>query len=301
MDIKKAKQFIISNARPLELAWYRAVFEGGPKGAVVEELKKFQNPDGGFGNALEPDNWNPNSTPITTNDAIIHLYQCGALVEAGNIIEGIARWLKSGDGFDRGQQRWRFAVESSKEHPHAIWWEPGDGKESWNPTVSLAAFLVCMGGGEPWRGLVREAFRWLETVDEADSHEVQCFMLAHRMMELYGVTDVIDLDKAREAVKRAVGLAVCHEVEKYGVEYVAGPSAFFHEESPYVPEGIEDLVKADLAAIDKLQMEDGGFDITWQWHTPYEQEYKQARDWWRPRVTLEKLGFYLAFNGGESK
>ena len=267
----------------------------------MEELKKFQNPDGGFGNALEPDNWNPNSTPITTNDAIIHLYQCGALVEAGNIIEGIARWLKSGDGFDRGQQRGRFAVESSKEHPHAIWWEPGDGKESWNPTVSLAAFLVCMGGGEPWRGLVREAFRWLETVDEADSHEVQCFMLAHRMMELYGVTDVIDLDKAREAVKRAVGLAVCHEVEKYGVEYVAGPSAFFHEESPYVPEGIEDLVKADLAAIDKLQMEDGGFDITWQWYTPYEQEYKQARDWWRPRVTLEKLGFYLAFNGGESK
>lgn len=77
MDIQKAKQFIISNARPLELAWYRAVFEGGPKGAVVEELKKFQNPDGGFGNALEPDNWNPNSTPITTNDAIIHLTSAG--------------------------------------------------------------------------------------------------------------------------------------------------------------------------------------------------------------------------------
>ena len=48
-------------------------------------------------------------------------------------------------------------------------------------------------------------------------------------------------------------------------------------------------------------LSDGGFDITWQWYTPYEQEYKQARDWWRPRVTMEKLGFYLAFKGGESK
>ncbi len=302
MDIQKAKQFIISSARPLELAWYRAVFEGGPKQAVIEELKKFQNPDGGFGNALEPDNWNPNSTPITTNAALICLCETGALKEAADVTAGIARWLKSGDGFIPEKQRWAGTVPSNLEHPHAIWWEPGDNEgEGFNPTVSLAAFLCCVDGGERWRGLAREAFRWLETVEEADSHEVQCFMLAHRMMELCGVTDVIDLDKAREAVKRAVGLAVCREPEKYGVEYVAGPSAFFHGESPYVPEGVEELVKADLAAIDKLQMEDGGFDITWQWYTPYEQEYKQARDWWRPKVTMEKLGFYLAFNGGGPK
>lgn len=300
MDVNKAKKFIIEHARPMELAEYRCIFEGGPKGAVVEELRKFQNPDGGFGNALEPDNWNPNSTPITTNDAIIHLYQCEALGEDREMVEGTARWLKSGDGFDEGQQRWRFAVESSKEHPHAIWWEPGDGKESWNPTVSLAAFLCCVDGGERWKELVREAFEWLETVEEIGSDEVKCFMLAHGLLSWYGALDVIDLDKGLKAVKRAVSLAVCHEVEKYGVEYVAGPSAFSGG-AGYMPEGIEELVKAELAAIDKLQMEDGGFDITWQWYTPYEQEYKQARDWWRPRVTMEKLGFYLTFNGGEQK
>lgn len=293
MDVQKAKQFIIENARPLELCKYRALFEGGPKGAVIEELKKFQNPDGGFGNALEPDNWNPNSTPITTNDAIICLYECGALPEAGEMAGDIARWLKSGDGFDSEQRRWRFAVESNRDHPHAVWWEPGDGKESWNPTVSLAAFLCCVEVGEQWKELVREAFSQLESVEEIGSDEVKCFMLAHGLLELYGVSDVIDLPRAREAVKRAVGLAMCKDVEKYGVEYVAGPSAF--GDCRYWPEGIEELVRADLAATDRLQMEDGGFDITWKWYTPFEREFEQARDWWRPRVTMEKLGFYMKY------
>lgn len=299
MDVQKAKQFITGSARPLELARYRAVFEGGPKQAVIEELGKFQNPDGGFGNALEPDNWNPGSTPITTNDALICLCETGALREAGDMTAGMVRWLTSGDGFVPEQRRWRFAVEGNKAHPHAIWWEPGDGPESWNPTVSLAAFLVCMGADGPWRELVAEAFRWLEGAEKIGSDEVKCFMLAHELMELYGVAGVTDLDKAREAVKRAVGLAICREPEKYGVEYVAGPSAFFQGESRYVPEGIEGLIAAELAALDRQQLEDGGFDITWKWYTPYEQEYRQARDWWRPRVTMEKLGFYSAFSKGE--
>lgn len=298
MDVQKAKKFIEENARPFELAQYRALLEGGPKQAVIEELKPYQNLDGGFGHALEPDNWNPASTPITTNDALIHLFESGAITEAKEMTEGMARWLLSGDGFNKETMRWVGSVKSNLEHPHAIWWEPGDNEVGgWNPTVSLAAFLVCMGQGEPWRGMVAEAFQWLETVEEIGDSEVKCFMLAHGLMELYGVADVIDLDKGQEAVKRAVKLALCTDVEKYGVEYVAGPSAFFHGESRYVPEGIEELVRADLAAIDKLQMEDGGFDITWKWWTPYEKEYEQARGWWRPRVTTEKLGFYQTFAG----
>lgn len=299
MDVNKAKRFITDTARPLELAEYRCIFEGGPRRAVAEELKRFQNPDGGFGNALEPDNWNPGSTPITTNDAIIRLHHCGALGEAGDMAEGIARWLRSGEGFLPEKRRWAGSVASNLLYPHAVWWEPGDHEgEDWNPTVSLAAFMACVDGEEKWKELVGEAFRWLESAEKIGSDEAKCFILAHGLLELYGVTDVIDLEKGREAVRRAVGLSLCRDVEKYGVDYAAGPSAFFCCEG-YLPAGIDGLIKADLGAVDRLQMEDGGYDITWQWHTPYEEEFRQAREWWRPRVTMEKLGFYLAFKGGE--
>lgn len=68
MNVEKAIEFIKRNARPVELAEFQCLFENGPKAALVEALKPYQNSDGGFGHALEPDNWNPNSTPITTND-----------------------------------------------------------------------------------------------------------------------------------------------------------------------------------------------------------------------------------------
>lgn len=63
---EKARQFIYQNARPLELARWQVHFENGSREAVLQALQVYQNEDGGFGHGLEPDNWNPNSTPIAT-------------------------------------------------------------------------------------------------------------------------------------------------------------------------------------------------------------------------------------------
>lgn len=56
-------------------------------------------------------------------------------------------------------------------------------------------------------------------------------------------------------------------------------------------------VDCALVELKKYQNEDGGFDISWKWYTPYE-EFEQARIWWRPRVTLEKLLFVQAMKKG---
>ena len=56
---ESAARFIEQHARPLELAQYRVFFAEDDPNEVVEALLPFQNADGGFGHALEPDNWNP--------------------------------------------------------------------------------------------------------------------------------------------------------------------------------------------------------------------------------------------------
>lgn len=297
MDVKKASEFIKRSARPLELAEFRCHFENGSKQAVIEALRPYQNPDGGFGHGLEPDNWNPNSTPITTNDALIHLFETGALPEAGGMAEAMVRYLTSGQARHPETGRWYGSIESNRDYPHAIWWEPSeeDVLPGWNPTVSLAAFLVAMGAPGPWRELVAEAFRDLEQAEEKSGDGAKCYMLAWKLLESAHITDVIDFGKAREAVQKALEQAICPDTAKYGVEYVPSPSWFFQEESPFLFEGAKPLVQAEREALGRLQMEDGGFDISWQWYTPYE-EFSQARAWWRPRVTLEKLRFFL--NGG---
>ena len=64
--IEASRKFIYRNARPLDLARWHYLFENGSKQPVIDALSSYQNPDGGFANALEPDCWNPNSLPIQT-------------------------------------------------------------------------------------------------------------------------------------------------------------------------------------------------------------------------------------------
>ncbi len=121
VDKNAAIKYVLENARPLELAVYRYFFEEGSNKAVIDELSKFQNTDGGFGNALEPDFFNPNSSPIATNDAIITLSRVNALDRDSDIAKGIVKYLESHDSFNEDKKRWLFAIDSNKDYPHAIW------------------------------------------------------------------------------------------------------------------------------------------------------------------------------------
>ena len=55
-QFEKAAEFVKSQARPLDQALFAYHFEGRQAdrqaGAVIAELKRFQNGDGGSGNAL---------------------------------------------------------------------------------------------------------------------------------------------------------------------------------------------------------------------------------------------------------
>lgn len=294
IDKSKAISFISENARPLESAVYKYFFDNGSNRAVVDELRKFQNSDGGFGNALEPDFFNPNSSPIATNDAIIALFRVNALNIDSDVVQGIVKYLDSHDSFDEDRRRWLFAIDSNKDYPHAIWWKKkGDGISGFNPSISLAAFLICYGSRTSlYEEIIKEGFEYLENTEEIGGDSLKCFMLAYELLKGTGINDIIDLETFKRLLCIAVESAVCRDVEKYGVEYVPLPSDFFSGMySDFVTPEIIPLIKAEKGVLEKLQMEDGGFDITWNWFTPYPEEYEQARAWWRPRITIEKLLF----------
>jgi hypothetical protein len=66
----RAKEFIYKNARLLDRKRYEFHFEGGTKEEVISVLRAYQNQDGGFGNALEPDIRCPQSQPVPTEMAL---------------------------------------------------------------------------------------------------------------------------------------------------------------------------------------------------------------------------------------
>lgn len=68
--LERAKSFLYQNARLLDRRRYEYFFEEGTKEAVIEALRPYQNRDGGFGNALEPDIRCPHSQPVPTEMAL---------------------------------------------------------------------------------------------------------------------------------------------------------------------------------------------------------------------------------------
>ncbi|MBQ8209197.1 MAG: hypothetical protein IJZ35_01250 [Clostridia bacterium] len=294
MDKNKAIKYVLQNARHLELAVYKYYFENESSQAVIDELSKFQNDDGGFGHALEPDFFNPDSSPIATNDAIITLSRVNALDRDSDIVKGIVRYLASHDSFDEDKKRWLFAIDSNKDYPHAIWWEKkGDGISKFNPSVSLAAFMVCYGNRTSlYEEIIKEGFEYLQTGREVSGDDINCYLLAYELLTKNGINNIIDINVFKNLLCKAVENCICKDTEKYGVEYVPMPSTIFTGRyMEFITTEIEPLIAAEKDILGKLQMEDGSFDITWKWYTPYPDEYEQARVWWRPRITIEKLLF----------
>ncbi len=296
MKIEKAKSFIKENARPLELALYHYFYEGGSKQKIIEELAKYQNGDGGFGHGLEADNWNPNSNPIATNDALITLHRISAMDECKDMIDGMITYLLSHDSFDEKQKRWLFAIESNKDYPHAMWWDKdGDGIAAFNPTMSLAAFVYCYGGKLAYYGeIIRAGAAYLEKTANISGDSLKCFLLCYELLLENGIEDIVDLVKMKTTLSDRLGSVICKDTAKYGVEYVSVPSDFFagmYQE--FITGEMQNLIDTEKAVLARLQMEDGGFDISWKWGNGY-TEFEQARNWWRPRVTLDKLLFWDA-------
>jgi hypothetical protein len=62
--LESAQTFILSNARLLERHLFAYLFQGGDRQKALTALLAYQNEDGGFGNALEPDKRTKTSQPI---------------------------------------------------------------------------------------------------------------------------------------------------------------------------------------------------------------------------------------------
>src|SRR5918992_2546444 len=70
IDLEAARQFIESTARVLERHQLAVLLDDGPIEPVLTALKAYQNADGGFGHALEPDVRCPGSQPSAALSAL---------------------------------------------------------------------------------------------------------------------------------------------------------------------------------------------------------------------------------------
>lgn len=278
-----SETFVRAHARPLDVALFDFWFRGGPGGAVEAALLPFQNPDGGFGNALEPDFRLPASSVMATTIALQYLRKIDAPATAPLVADAIGYLVAT---FDPAAGGWAGVPPEVNDHPRAFWWNwegPPAGFPG-NPSAEALGYLYRWrehADAEVLAAAERAALAYFAGATEVEWHEVLCWI---RLVELAPAEVRAQVaPKLRDLVAAAVSLdpATWDEYSPRPLQFAASPDAPFH-----------DVVAAGIPAdLDRLAAErgaDGAWSPPWAWGR-FEETWPQARADWRGYLTVHHL------------
>lgn len=302
-QVKYAEIFLRSQARPLEWARYAHHFWGEPARNVFIELRRFVNPDGGFGHGLEADLRVRESSVICTTVALQICSEIGATEQAAEV-RGAFRYLQAALDPDAGV--WPIVPPVVEQAPHAPWWTWDEDLASrWNgfranPRAEIVGYLHQFPGlfKEDVRdSLTREVVEQLdEMAPSLEMHELLCYV---RLVETANLSaDVREtlVAKLRPVVQRAVATDPSQWFS-YGLQPLWVAST---PQSPFA-EQLGDAVQANLDYLTDAQGNDGAWAPNWDWGGKHPKVWRKARIELKGVLTLRNLRALDAWGRLEKK
>jgi hypothetical protein len=288
----RAKAFVQRYARPLEQRIYACSFEQGSKELIFEALAAFQNPDGGFGNALEPDLRLPDSSVLATTVGLQVLREFNAPADHPLVCGAMTYLLQR---YDPAARVWPIIPPNTDNAPHAPWWTYGENvAESWggfllNPRVEVVGYLVdyAPSGTPAWltATLVEAAVAYLdENAEKIGMFDLLCYdrLIKTRALPedkraalIAKLTPLVDKLVVKDSV----------EWEKYNLmplELVNSP------DSPFAGV-LADAVAQNLDFEIAHQGDDGAWHPKWLWYGLYPDTWPTAEREWAGVITLRTL------------
>lgn len=268
------------NARELDLARWDFLIGKGEKQAVVDALAAYQNPDGGFGHALEPDCWNPNSSPLQTWTATTILREIDLYDPTNPLVASLVKYLLAtlADGV------WQTIIPSNNDYPRAPWWtfEPAAALWDYNPTAGLLGYLARTGtvlDDEIKKALASYLGRLIDNM-----HELRLFV------DLCEDLDQInwqraDIDKMQEKLAEDCQAVVETDVNQWS-GYVTRPSAIVRTRLPSYLDFLRPMVEQEKEYLLETVDADGTWKVSWEWGQ-YREEFAVAKNWWKANLILQ--------------
>ncbi|MCC3763125.1 hypothetical protein K3N28_08585 [Glycomyces sp. TRM65418] len=169
-----AERYLILNARLIDRARFAYRFHDGPVSPVLHAVRAYQNPDGGFGSAIEPDLRGTGSQPQGVETALWALDDVGAFDEA--IVLSACAWLEA-NSTEEGGVPW--VLPSVVDDERAPWWQPqGESPPAaLNPTAPVVGLLHAHGVAHPWIGPATEfCWRTIAELTEIEAYDARCVL-----------------------------------------------------------------------------------------------------------------------------
>jgi hypothetical protein len=277
-DVDRAADFLWRHGRLLERLLFANRFLGAPAEPVVHALRAYQNDDGGFGHALEPDVRAPDSQPIHVDMALRVLHEID--VAPPEMVARACSYLTSMSSEAGGVPA---ITAVSSRYPHGEHWQPHVWiADSVNPTAMITGLLHSLHFGHAWLERA-DAFCWNKI---SDTKVEDGPALAAVFCFLNNAPDrrraVPMAEEMADAIPNATFFAL--DPEDVGSDYALTPLHLAPTRDAmaaglFAPE----LLDAHLDHLASRQQPDGGWPITWEAPTD------AAALEWRGRVTLEAL------------
>jgi hypothetical protein len=290
--VMNTKTYMQTYARKLDLRLFEYLFEGADAQPVLDELRAYQNADGGFGKALEPDLRLPDSSVLATTVALQYLAKVEA--HADEPIDKAIRYLVK--SYDNSRQRWVNIPSTADEYPRAPWWDY-KGALKWaewgNPSAEVLGYLLQYADKVNDASLVatmsERAIQRLYEINEPEQHEVKCYI------RLYQRTDK-DL-QAKLYDRLAAQIKELAKTDRKDWEgYVATPLTFVDSPNSPFADLFDKQVLSENAQFIKDKIVDGShWEPTWEWGQ-FKEEWAQAKKDWSGKLTVENLELLKAFD-----
>lgn len=297
-----AKKFILKNSRPLDMARWNYLFEDGSKEDVISVLKTYQNDDGGFANALEPDCWNINSTPLQTWVATQIIKEINLDDKNHPIIKGILDYLSSKDEFDGHRWHGLNTVVTNDNYPHAPWWSYRQKQEStYNPTASLIGFILKYAEKDTaiYRSaceLSEEAYDYFKKNFPLESmHESACFVELYHYMKECSILNLFDMEEFKKLLQKQIKQVITYDTKIWSTDYICKPSLFINSKSSDFYLENKEICDFEYEFILKTQNEDGSWEVTWDWND-YPEQWAISKNWWQSDIIIKNIKYIREFN-----
>jgi hypothetical protein len=295
-SFSRARTFINDTGRPLDRALFAFHFSHGSPDAVIAELVKFQNRDGGFASKLDADTRWDGSSPMGTMIALRIMNEVGTTADEMPVKAAVRYLLGS---FDQKKGYWHAVPKEANSAPHAPWWDVHvdsgkcDVESPVFPTAALAGYLRAYSTLLPPGFLDRITKSSLEYLSRADSHMP--------MSDIEALTNLVrflppaDGPHAIAKIGRILSVVVVRNPQQWST-YAVQPITFVRTPvSPFYAL-LKEAIPANLDYIISTQQADGGWKLTWSWKKIDPSAWRIAEREWRAAVTLENLQTLEAFH-----
>ena len=225
---------------------------------MLAALLAYQNADGGFGNALEPDKRDPHSQPVDIQVALEILDEIDSFYQ--DIASRVCEFL---DAISTAEGGVPFALPSINDYPHAPWWEVKTNllPASVNPTAAILGLLIKHRVRHRWLKRA-EAYCW-QAIGASETTEF------HDLMPM-----IAFLERASDGARAKHELTrIADRIRAPGVvERDPDATGYLHKPLDWAPSpnsfcaALFDggLIATHLETLAARQQADGGWPISWQ-------------------------------------